>query len=264
MDKEPKNKANDVTDLTITKVDFVDAGANQRANIALLKHQPPKGGEGHMEKENPVKKAFLALAKALGIADEPPADAQKVAKEGAQTFDEQMQVADMHEVFDEMYDMMDALRASWFSIMKDEAVADKGTMLKQSIDQFSAAAKNCADVWGGGKLAAVKKIDSRPMDGIEADVAKAHAEAVLKACAASGGGKKTEKEEPVPDDMNPDGTPKPKTSHSLAVVPFAIYNGPEGTKVKEEGDFGLANVAATVVKLLGLEAPEQWLESIIE
>ena len=64
--------------------------------------------------------------------------------------------------------------------------------------------------------------------------------------------------------FNPDGTPKPKTSHSLAVVPFAIYNGPEGTKVKEEGDFGLANVAATVVKLLGLEAPEQWLESIIE
>ncbi|HAE15213.1 MAG TPA: 2,3-bisphosphoglycerate-independent phosphoglycerate mutase, partial [Erysipelotrichaceae bacterium] len=62
---------------------------------------------------------------------------------------------------------------------------------------------------------------------------------------------------------NPDGTPKPKTSHSLAVVPFAVYNGPEGTEVKE-GDFGLANVAATVVKLLGYEKPESWLESIIK
>ena len=63
---------------------------------------------------------------------------------------------------------------------------------------------------------------------------------------------------------NPDGSPKPKTSHSLAKVPFAIYNGPEGTEVKEEGDFGLANVAATVVKLLGFEVPEQWLEPIIK
>ncbi len=62
---------------------------------------------------------------------------------------------------------------------------------------------------------------------------------------------------------NPDGTPIPKTSHSLAVVPFAVYNGPEGTEVKE-GDFGLANVAATVVKILGYEPPKEWLESIIK
>ncbi len=55
----------------------------------------------------------------------------------------------------------------------------------------------------------------------------------------------------------------PKTSHSLARVPFAVFNGPEGTEVKD-GDFGLANVAATVVKILGYEAPEEWLESIIK
>ena len=62
--------------------------------------------------------------------------------------------------------------------------------------------------------------------------------------------------------FNPDGSPKPKTSHSLAPVPFAVYNGPEGTEVKEEGEFGLANVAATVVKILGYEPPKEWLESI--
>ena len=56
----------------------------------------------------------------------------------------------------------------------------------------------------------------------------------------------------------------PKTSHSLAVVPFAVYNGPEGTECKE-GDFGLANVAATVCKILGYEDyPTQWLEPIIK
>ena len=62
---------------------------------------------------------------------------------------------------------------------------------------------------------------------------------------------------------NPDGTRKPKTSHSLARVPFAVYNGPEGIKVKD-GDFGLANVAATVVKILGYEPDEHWMESITE
>lgn len=62
---------------------------------------------------------------------------------------------------------------------------------------------------------------------------------------------------------NADGSPKPKTSHTLAKVPFAIFNGPEGLEIKE-GDFGLANVAATVVKLLGFEKPEAWLEAIIK
>ena len=62
---------------------------------------------------------------------------------------------------------------------------------------------------------------------------------------------------------NPDGSPKPKTSHTLARVPFAVFNGPEGVKVKD-GDFGLANVAATTVKILGYEPPKEWMESIVE
>ena len=64
--------------------------------------------------------------------------------------------------------------------------------------------------------------------------------------------------------FNEDGTPKPKTSHSLAKVPFAIYNGPEGIECKDSEDLGLANVAATVIELLGYEKPEEWLESIIK
>lgn len=63
---------------------------------------------------------------------------------------------------------------------------------------------------------------------------------------------------------NPGDAPKPKTSHSLAPVPFAIYNGPEGLKMKEGSGFGLSNVAATVVELLGFEKPAEWNEAIIE
>lgn len=54
----------------------------------------------------------------------------------------------------------------------------------------------------------------------------------------------------------------PKTSHTLAPVPFALY-GVEGVRFRE-GDFGLANVAATVADLLRIEPNEHWEPSTIE
>ena len=53
-----------------------------------------------------------------------------------------------------------------------------------------------------------------------------------------------------------------RTAHSLNPVPFIIYD-PEGTYVIKEGEFGLANVAPTVVKMMGLTAPACWEESLI-
>ncbi len=65
--------------------------------------------------------------------------------------------------------------------------------------------------------------------------------------------------------LNKDGTPKAKTSHSLNRVPCIIYGANGFCTVKaDEGKFGLANVAATMVNLMGYEAPEMWNESLIE
>ena len=64
-----------------------------------------------------------------------------------------------------------------------------------------------------------------------------------------------------------DGKFKAKTSHTLNPVPFIIYDNfyTDAYTVKEQkADFGLANVAATAVNLLGYEAPEMWNESVIE
>lgn len=52
-----------------------------------------------------------------------------------------------------------------------------------------------------------------------------------------------------------------KTAHTLNPVPFIVYNR-EGVVMKE-GHFGLANVAATVADLLGIEKNPVWEESII-
>lgn len=54
---------------------------------------------------------------------------------------------------------------------------------------------------------------------------------------------------------------KAKTSHTLNKVPFIIY----GADVEiADGDFGLANVAATVAKLLEVEPDSHWLPAIIK
>ena len=53
-----------------------------------------------------------------------------------------------------------------------------------------------------------------------------------------------------------------RTAHSLNPVPFIIYDKDTKWEVKD-GAYGLANVAPTVVKMMGLTAPECWEESMI-
>ena len=65
---------------------------------------------------------------------------------------------------------------------------------------------------------------------------------------------------------NKDGGYKAKTSHTLNPVPFIIYDNfnQEKYDLKQgRSDFGLSNVAATTVNMLGYEAPEIWDESMI-
>ena len=67
--------------------------------------------------------------------------------------------------------------------------------------------------------------------------------------------------------LNKDGSYKAKTSHTLNPVPLVIYDNfyADSYTVKEDkGTFGLSNVAATAVNLLGYAAPEMWDESVIE
>jgi 2,3-bisphosphoglycerate-independent phosphoglycerate mutase len=53
-----------------------------------------------------------------------------------------------------------------------------------------------------------------------------------------------------------------RTAHSLNPVPFIIYDPDQKFEIKE-GKYGLANVAPTIVKLLGIEAPASWEKSMI-
>lgn len=63
-----------------------------------------------------------------------------------------------------------------------------------------------------------------------------------------------------------DGVRSPKTSHTLSPVAFAIHDGAADDAyrlVERDGD-GLANVAATLLNLLGFEPPDDYEPSLIE
>ena len=68
--------------------------------------------------------------------------------------------------------------------------------------------------------------------------------------------------------LSKSGSPKAKTSHTLNPVPCIFYDNFYSdkyvVKADESGTFGLANIAATTVNLLGYEAPDMWCESMIE
>ena len=67
--------------------------------------------------------------------------------------------------------------------------------------------------------------------------------------------------------VDKNGKMKAKTSHTLNPVPCIIYDNTPAkdayTVKADEGKFGLSNVAATMVNLMGYEAPVAWDESII-
>ena len=64
------------------------------------------------------------------------------------------------------------------------------------------------------------------------------------------------------------GRPAQKTSHSLNTVPFIIYDPQYNNEYRlrnfDAGEPGLANVASTILVMLGFEPPEEYLPSIVE
>ena len=220
--------SNKLKDLQITKVDFVDAGANQRANIMLFKRNAPKGGET-VSTENPVKKFLSSIAKALGITeDEAQNGIVSIAKEGATTFSEEMAAANVREIMDEIWTMTDAYRTSLFSIMRDTDIADKQALMIQSTEEFCNAVKECAAKWAAGQTSQVaKSIEPYDLSDEEVEMAKSRLEAMVEKAAAS--------KEVKPDETDKNGDPKttPKKVDNKGVKPNVKKEGVEDMEINK-------------------------------
>ena len=64
-------------------------------------------------------------------------------------------------------------------------------------------------------------------------------------------------------EKNKKGIVQVRTAHSLNAVPFIVVDDDIKVELKD-GEFGLANEAPSILKLLGIEKPESWEESIIK
>ena len=65
-------------------------------------------------------------------------------------------------------------------------------------------------------------------------------------------------------EKNKKGGVAPRTAHSLNPVPFIVYDPAERHELKEGNTFGLANVAPTIVDLMGLEPFASWEASMLK
>jgi hypothetical protein len=134
--------ATKLRNLKVTKVDFVDQGANPDAHILLFKRKEPmEKGEletatkGAGEKGmNLFEKIGKAIADAIGIKS--PEDIGKAAS----TFEDEKRKARVRRLFDQnWWDYISALRESLEKILTDENLSDseKEQMIAESLEEFS-------------------------------------------------------------------------------------------------------------------------------
>lgn len=149
--------------LEVTKVDFVDAGDNKRADVVLFKRrdslpapQPPNSGAG----EPGVLKRFLTwIAKAAGASAEELDAALEAVEKEATTFDEKLAQRQRRQAADEIWDYCWMLNDSLCSIFWDDEIpdGDKGPKMETSVEEFLTAVKAAIPKWVEGTPARIAK-----------------------------------------------------------------------------------------------------------
>ena len=150
--------------LEVTKVDFVDAGDNKRADVLLFKHK-----DGLPESQQPqepeagapgILKRFLTwIAKAAGASAEELDAALEAVEKDATTFDEKLAQRQRRQAADEIWDYCWMLNDSLCSIFWDDEVpdGDKGAKMETSVDEFVVAVKAAIPKWVEGTPARIAK-----------------------------------------------------------------------------------------------------------
>lgn len=148
--------ATKLKNLKIKKVDFVDEGANQRADIKLLKSK--NGEDGAVDSDITLFQKFKKWLKG-----EMTIETEEVEK-SATSFEEQIASASLDQIRDEIWSVCYALQSSFNSIISDEELGaeEKRTAMESSADQFNAAVKAYAEKWCSGTTASIKKSTETP------------------------------------------------------------------------------------------------------
>lgn len=125
--------------LTVKKVDFVDMGADQQANILITKRD-------NVGEEPFYKRFFRKFCNAMNLDTE---DVRKAVE--AEGFGEKLAQREMDKVRDEIWNVCYALQDSLVSVLMDSEVKDKVGRMEDSLEQFTEFVKDAVTQWSSGK-----------------------------------------------------------------------------------------------------------------
>lgn len=149
--------------LEVTKVDFVDAGDNKRADVVLFKRkdgqEAPQETPPQEEPQGVVKRLLTRIAKAVGLTDDEVDEAVSAIQKDAVTFDEKVAQRQRRKTADEIWDFCWMLQDSLCSIFWDEALTDteKQTKMSESLTEFTTATQGAIPKWAGGVPSVIAK-----------------------------------------------------------------------------------------------------------
>lgn len=149
--------------LKVTKVDFVDAGDNKRADVLLFKNKDgpsePPAPEPEAGAPGILKRFLTWIAKAAGVPAEELDAALDAVEKDASTFDEKLVQSQRRQAADEIWDYCWMLNDSLCSIFWDDEVpdGDKGSKMETSVDEFVVAVKAAIPKWVKGTPAQIAK-----------------------------------------------------------------------------------------------------------
>jgi hypothetical protein len=156
--------ATKLKNLKITKVDFVDDGANPEAHIRLFKSKDgvePPHDEGAEKKPNIWKRLITAITKAAG-SETDTSELESVIddiQKSSESFGERIAEVKNRKIADEIWDICYALQSSLCSILNDEDMdgASAATAMQESLDEFSEFTKEAISQWSSGKATNIVK-----------------------------------------------------------------------------------------------------------
>ena len=149
--------------LEVTKVDFVDAGDNKRADVLLFKRKDgqtePPAPKPEADEPGILKRVLTWIAKVAGASAEDLDAALAAVEKDATTFDEKLAQRQRRQAADEIWDYCWMLNDSLCSIFWDDEVpdGDKGPKMETSVDEFVVAVKAAIPKWVEGTPARIAK-----------------------------------------------------------------------------------------------------------
>ena len=182
--------ATKLKNLKITKVDFVDEGANPDADIMLFKRKDGAEVPTEDRDRRGVLKQLKELFEATFAAVENPEGEEPVGKGGASTFDTELARG---KAMEELWDMHYALADSICSIICDAELDStaKQEAMEQSVEEFTATIKEAIKSWTVGQPSGfVVKMDGEALSPVMVEAMKSTrdrlSDIITKSAAAAG------------------------------------------------------------------------------